>query len=482
MANIRNQCSWVHSDDRSLATDKAGELVRMAVARVTSLESLHRQPVPIQTAALVIGGGPAGMTAALTLAEQGHDVHLVERQLELGGQLRQLRTLASTDGKPALDPQTYLARLLERVTAQPRITVHLRTEVTEVRGFIGDFTSLLAASDGTTQEVRHAVILVATGGQEYRGPDYGYGNHPHILTQQEFEDRLAHAADIDHLQHVVMIQCVGPAEQTCTRTCCTVALKNALRFKELRPEAQVTVLYRDIRTYGFKERLYTAARARGVRFLRYDESHKPQVDAQADSAGLVVRAWEPALGQELSLAADAVVLSMPMVPAEGSRTLATTLKVPVDQDGWFLEAHIKLRPVEFASSGIYLAGAAHYPKLLDESVVQAQAAASRAATVLSRPTLSAGGIVAQVRAEACVGCLTCVRVCPLGVPVVRAELAGVGGVAGAAYIEPTICQGCGTCVGECPAGAIELLHYRHDQVERQVMALFEEAPLREAVP
>ncbi|HMK08919.1 MAG TPA: FAD-dependent oxidoreductase [Anaerolineales bacterium] len=477
MANIRNQCSWVHSDDRSLATAKANELVRMAIARVASLEPLQRQQVPIHPAALVIGGGPAGMTAALTLAEQGHVVHLVEREAELGGQLRRLSSLASLDGGPAPDPQAFLAQLRERVRAQPRITVHLGTEVAEVRGFMGDFTSRLAGG-GTTEEIRHAVIVVATGGREYRGQEYGYGSHPAIVTQQELEDRLARPESLAAAKQVVMIQCVGPAEQTCARTCCTTALKNALRLKDRHPEMQITVLYRDLRVYGFKERLYTEARARGVLFLRYDEAHRPQVEpGPADR--LRVRAWEPALGQELMLAADLVVLSMPMVPAEGSRALATTLKVPVDADGWFLEAHIKLRPVEFASSGIYLAGAAHYPKLLDESLVQAQAAASRAATILSRPTLSAGGIVAHVRAEACVGCLTCVRVCPLGVPLVRADLAGVGGVAGAAYIEPTICQGCGTCVGECPAGAIELLHYRHDQVERQVRALFESVPAPE---
>jgi heterodisulfide reductase subunit A-like polyferredoxin len=485
MANIRNQCSWVHSDDRALATVKAGELVRMAVARVASLEPLFRQPVLIQAAALVIGGGPAGMTAGLTLAEQGYEVHLVEREAELGGQLRHLRTLASTDGRPAPDPQAYLTDLLARVAAQPRITVHRRAQVVEVSGFIGNFTSRLQASDGTTQEIRHAVILVATGGQEYRGPEYGYGSDPRILTQQELEDRLALPEQATgDLQHVIMIQCVGPAEQTCARTCCTVALKNALHLKDLRPETQITILHRDMRTYGFKERLYTAARSRGIRFIRCDEAHRPQVEVAEPDGGLRVRTWEPAFGQELSLAADLVVLSMPMVPAEGSRRLATTLKVPVDQDGWFLEAHIKLRPVEFASRGIYLAGAAHYPKLLDEAIVQAQAAASRAATVLSRPTLSAGGVVAQVRAEACVGCLTCVRVCPLGVPVVRPDLAGVAGIVGAAYIEPTICQGCGTCVGECPAGAIELLHYRHSQVEKQVLALFEaetSAPASELV-
>jgi heterodisulfide reductase subunit A-like polyferredoxin len=483
MANIRNQCSWVHSDDRALATAKAGELVRMAVARVASLEPLFHQPVSIQPAALVVGGGPAGMTAALTLAGQGYNVHLVERQAELGGQLRHLRTLASTDGRPPADPQVYLAELLARVAAQPRITVHLETHVVEFTGFLGNFTSRLETADGTKKEIHHAVILVATGGQEYRGPEYGYGSDPRLLTQQEFEDRLARPEDLGDPQHILMIQCVGPAEQTCARTCCTVALKNALRLKELRPETQVTILYREIRTYGFKERLYTEARSRGVRFLRYDEDHKPRIEPSAAGAGLQVQAWEPAFGEELMLQADLVILSMPMVPAEGSRDLATTLKVPVDQDGWFLEAHVKLRPVEFASSGIYLAGVAHYPKLLEESVVQAQAAASRAATILSRPTLSVGGVVAQVRAEACVGCLTCVRVCPLGVPVVRPDFAGVAGIVGAAYIEPTICQGCGTCVGECPAGAIELLHYRRHQVEGQVLALFqEEQPAHQGVP
>ncbi|HSR48387.1 MAG TPA: FAD-dependent oxidoreductase [Anaerolineales bacterium] len=472
MANIRNQCSWVHSDNRTLATDKANELVRMAVARVTSLEPLFRQPVSIQPAALVIGGGPAGMTAALTLAGQGFQVHLVEREPELGGQLRHLRSLASADDRPAADPRDVLADLVGRLTTEPNIRVHLNSEVAAVNGFVGDFTSRVQQADGRTLEIRHAVILVATGAQEYRGPAYGYGTDARILTQQEFEERLA-TASLGDARHIVMIQCVGPAEQTCTRTCCTEALKNAVHLKERHPEIQVTVLYRDIRTYGFKERLYTQARSLGVRFVRYTEAHQPRVEPTPGTGPIAVAVRDLALGRDLTLVADCIVLSMPMVPAEGSRQLATTLKVPVDQDGWFLEAHIKLRPVEFASSGIYLAGAAHYPKLLDESIVQARAAASRAATVLSRPTLSAGGIVAQVRAAACVGCLTCVRVCPLGIPVVRSDLEGVGGVVGAAFIEPSICQGCGTCVGECPAGAIELLHYRQEQVEKQVLALFE---------
>jgi heterodisulfide reductase subunit A-like polyferredoxin len=261
-----------------------------------------------------------------------------------------------------------------------------------------------------------------------------------------------------------------------------VALKNAVRFKGEHPAAQVVVLYRDIRTYGFLERLYTQARQLGVLFLRYEPDHKPVVEAEDPQAPLHVQVQDPSLGTTLTLQPDLLVLSMPMVPAHGSRELATRFKVPVDMDGWFLEAHIKLRPVEFASEGIFLAGAAHYPKLLEESIVQAQAAASRAATVLAQESLAARGAIAQVDPTLCVGCLTCVRVCPYGVPAITADLSGVGGVMGAAYIEPTICQGCGTCASECPAQAIELLHYRHHQVERQALALFGEQVLRQVEP
>ena len=417
------------------------------------------------------------MTTALTLADQGYAVHLVEREAELGGNLRGLHSLLPTaDGAPAIDPQVLRAELEARVVGHPQITLHLESEVEDVHGFVGNFSSRLHRRDLTPESIDHSVLVVAVGAQEYRGPEYGYGTDPRILTQQEFEGWLSAKAEAPPRHpRVVMIQCVGPAEQTCARTCCTTALKNALRLKDLDPTSHVVVLFRDMRTYGFKERLYTQARARGVVFLRHDEHHKPQVAAQ--DGKLRVDAWDASLGEMISIDADLVVLSMPMVPSEGSRRLATTLKVPVDADGWFLEAHVKLRPVEFANSGIYLAGAAHYPKLLEETLAQAQAAASRAATVLARPTLSAGGVVAMVNEALCVGCLTCVRVCPLGIPIVDAGRVGVAGTMGTAYIEASVCQGCGTCVGECPAGAIELLHYRHDQVERQVVSLFAEAAL-----
>jgi heterodisulfide reductase subunit A-like polyferredoxin len=272
---------------------------------------------------------------------------------------------------------------------------------------------------------------------------------------------------------VVMIQCIGPAEQYCSRTCCTIALKNALKLKELNPAAQVTVLYQDIRTYGFKERLYTEARRKGVVFIPYELAQKPEVQLPDDGSDgpLEVRVHEPMLGRDMVLRPDMLVLSMPMVPAAGAEELANRLKVGVDLDGWLMEAHVKLRPVDFATEGLYLAGAAHYPKLLDETITQAQAAAARAAIILTQDRLKVGGIVAQVQPEECVGCLTCVRFCPFGVPQVKLDLTGVGDIAGAAFIESAQCQGCGICVTECPARAIQLMHYRDTQVEAKLDAL-----------
>jgi heterodisulfide reductase subunit A-like polyferredoxin len=273
-----------------------------------------------------------------------------------------------------------------------------------------------------------------------------------------------------------MIQCVGPAEKYCGRMCCTTALKNALRLKALNPAAEVTIVYKDIRTYGFKERLYTEARRQGVRFIRYDAEHPPRLAGAMHPSRLGLLAWEPILGREISLQPDLLVLSTPLIPAEGAHELGSKLKVPVDADGWFLEAHVKLRPVDFASEGLFLAGAAHYPKFLDETLAQAQAAASRAATILARESLTAGGAVAVVAPEKCTGCLTCVRICPYQVPRISADFSGAGGIIGAAYIEPAICQGCGICASECPAKAIQVMHYRDAQLKAKVEALLEATP------
>lgn len=274
---------------------------------------------------------------------------------------------------------------------------------------------------------------------------------------------------------VTMILCVGPAEWYCSRICCTTAIKNALVLKRANPQAQITVLYNDIRTYGFKERLYKEARRQGVIFVHYDFDRKPTVEI--GDSGLEIAVWESSLGQELVLNPDLLVLSMPVVPSDGADRLATRLKVPLDLDGFFLEAHVKLRPVDFASDGLFLAGTAHYPKFMDEAIVQAQAAAARATTILGQDVLQVGGIVAQVDAEKCVACLTCVRICPYDVPQVQARFDGVGGIAGAAYIEPAQCHGCGSCVAECPAKAIQLLRYRDVQVEAEIAALLEPQPV-----
>jgi len=469
MANIRNQCSWVHSDQWDAATEKAKDLVRMAVAKAARLEPLRKTEVAVQKAVLVVGGGVAGMTVALTLADQGFPVHVVERAEELGGNLRNVRRLVDWESGQLVwrDPHEFLTQLIGRVQGHPRITVYLRSEFLGSSGFAGSFLSRIRTPRGE-RELRHGATIVATGGIEYRGPEYGYGSDPRILTQQEFEARLASGENVP--DSVTMILCVGPAEHYCSRICCTAALKNALAFKQLEPEAQVTVIYHDIRAYGFKERLYDEARRQGVVFVQYEFDRKPIVEGTGEQS-LSVRVWESSLNEELELYPDLLVLSMPVTPPEGVSELATRLKVPLDLDGFFLEAHVKLRPVDFASDGIFMAGMAHYPKFLDETIIQAQAAAARALTIVSRDVLEVGGVVAEVDVEKCVACLTCVRICPYHVPQIQAEFSGVGDIVGAAYIEPAQCHGCGICMSECPAKAIQLVRYRQEQIEAEIVAL-----------
>ncbi|MBN1313820.1 MAG: FAD-dependent oxidoreductase [Anaerolineales bacterium] len=494
MANIRNQCSWVHSGQWDIATEKAKDLVRMAVARANLLTPQHTTLMAVEKAALVIGGGPAGMNAALSLSGQGFPVHLVEREAELGGNLRELYYLADTGNLLSTsenDPQAYLQNLVERVQSNPLITVHLNTEFQELGGFAGNYVSRLEPLDQNGREpveIKHGAVVIATGGQEYHGSEYGYGAHTSVIAQQEFEQRLYAAEknpDNANLpESVVMIQCIGPAEQYCSRICCTVALKNALKLKALKPSAQVAVLFKDIRTFGFKERLYTEARRQGIFFARYDDEHKPEVNWVSNSdpekpESPVINAWDTVLGREIEFKPDLLVLSNPLVPAKGTEELVSKLRVSVDLDGWFMEAHVKLRPVDFSSEGIFMAGTAHYPKFLDESIIQAQAAAARAANILAQDVMVVGGQVAVVDVDSCVGCLTCVRICPYNVPVIEATRIGVGGIMGAAYIEPAMCQGCGSCAAECPAKAIQLMHYTDAQMLTKVDALFNLIPARE---
>lgn len=470
MANIRNQCSWVHSDDWSGATDKAEGLVRMAVARAALLESQPMVQVPVQQRALVVGGGPAGMTAAISLAEGGFPVDLIEREAVLGGNLRRLRM--PRDG---VDPQELLAHLLAAVEGNENVTVHLQSELISSSGFMGDFTTTVQGPDGERNEIRHGVTILATGGQEYKGGEYGYGQDDRVVTQLEFE-RVLEAED-NKPRSVAMIQCIGPAARYCSRICCTTALKNALALKERVPEAEVVIFHRDIRSYGFKERLYEDARRAGVVFVRYGEQQPPTVEFGED---LTVVAVDSALGRPVAFSPDLLVLSMPVLPQEDAKELAAHFKVPSDNDGFFLEAHVKLRPVDFSCDGIFMAGMAHYPKLVEEAIIQAQAAASRAARILSQDAISAGGRVAVVDPDRCTGCLTCVRICPFEVPRMDKELTGVGGIGGSAAIEASVCQGCGSCVAECPAQAIELRHYTDGQLLAKTHALMAETRSRAA--
>ncbi len=487
MANIRNQCSWIHSNDWEGATQKAKHLTRMAVARAAKLEPLKVAEVPVNNTALIIGGGAAGMTAALTLAEQGFPVQLVERAEKLGGNLHHLRYFIPANGtREEWTPSEYLDELIAKVSRHPLIQVHLNTELVDTAGFKGNFTSKLS-HNGQTFQVKHGATIVATGGVEYKGREYGYGTDQRILTQLEFENLLStntstRAFEESNLpDSVVMIQCVGPAEKYCSRLCCSIALKNALKLKELNPRADVTIIYRDIRTYGFKERLYTSARQAGVKFIHFDFDHKPEVDINSSSeqTEITVRIREPMLDRYIELKPDLLVLSTPIVPSPGAKELANRLKLSIDMDGFFLEAHVKLRPVDFAAEGVFMAGLAHYPKFLDETISQAQAAASRAASILAQKTMLTNARVAVVDPLKCVGCLTCLRICPYDVPQIKNEMAGVGDIIGAAFIEPAVCHGCGTCASECPARAIQLMHYTDAQVLTKLDALFQKTALEE---
>lgn len=466
MINVREHCAWAHVDDPPGATRKAKELLRMALGRVTQAEAVHKlelQPVP---RALVIGGGVAGMTAALSVADAGYDVTLVEREPELGGNLRNVYYVAEPE-----NPQRLLRDLVNRTIGHERVDVLTETEVVSHRGRVGDFHSVLRserAETVTESEVDHGVTIVATGGNEWRGDVYMLGEDRRVVTSEDLEDIIAHRPEeITDLEQVVFIQCVRPddAVEYCSRICCTNTMKNANRIKMLNPDCRVVVLYQDIITYGFREAFYTEARERGVIFMRYDEDHMPELDKLNGDLELTV--WEPSLEREVTLNPDLLALSMAIEPSSGTERLADVLGVDLSSEGFFMEAHLKMRPMDFMSEGIFVCGMAHYPKFIEDAITTAQATAGRALTILAKDRLYIGGVVAEVDQDRCVGCLTCVRTCPFEIPEVRYDDIGVGEIKGAAYIEPGLCQGCGTCVGECPAKAITLISYADEQIMAQ---------------
>ncbi len=455
MANIRDQCTWVHSSQPAEACQKAKDLVASAVAKAGCLVPLAEQSQPVVHAALVAGGGLAGMVAAENLAKQGFDVHLVEQTDRLGGQLQHIRHTLE-----GLDVQVLLNELIERVGNNKRITVDLNATITSHNGSVGDFESEILLAAGDTRTVRHGVTIVATGAEMYEPDEYGHGRCQKVITQRELERRLG-AQHLDPLATVVMIQCVGCRNEDrpyCSRICCAEAVKNALEIKERRPDCRVIIIYKDVRTFGTMEEYYARARREGVVFIRYDDDHPPQVLEDG-----TVHVTDPSIDRALTFSADLVALSAAVVAPQTQRTLAKVLRVPTTLDGFFLEAHIKLRPVDFACEGIFLAGMAHGPKLIKETITQALAAAGRAAAILSKEALTASGSVAMVDQDRCAACLTCVRICPFSVPRIED---------GVAAIEPAACQGCGTCSAQCPAGAISLQYFTDEQIGAAVSGLF----------
>jgi heterodisulfide reductase subunit A len=463
--SLRDNCSWVHTDDPAGATRKAREEMRIGVARVRHFEPYDKERRAHNRSALVIGGGLAGITAALEIANEGYDVFLVEKTDRLGGNLRHLYRTAEGP-----NPQRLLKSLVKQVHSHERIALYYNTEVIGFEGHVGNFrTRLSYEGDGEPPrcwEIEHGVAVVATGGYEFKGNVFSYGEDPRVITQLELERRLAEDVDqARELQQVVMIQCVNPPDQEvpyCSRTCCTNSMKNAIRIKQINPDCQVYVLYKDLITYGFREEYYTEARERGVIFLRYEEGDSPQVTA--DNGELRVEVQDVILDQPLTFKPDLLALSMAIMPAETNRRLSQILDVPLSSEGFFMEDNLKLRPMDFTREGIFLAGLAHYPKFMEETIAQSLATAARAMTYLSKDHLEVGGTIAIVDQAKCVGCLTCVRVCPFQIPQIDPASVGVGSIMGAAYIEPSLCTGCGICTSECPADAIQLRHYRDDQL------------------
>jgi len=459
MANIRNQDSWIHSKSPEQATAKAKDLVRMAVARAGTLHPLRERVITVNKQALVIGGGVAGMNAALGLARQGFKVFLVESQAELGGMARKLHHTIE-----GADIRAYLEKIVGQVRGHDNIEVLTEARITGFHGYKGNFTTDIQVGSGMEQRaLQHGIIILATGATEYTPTEYLYGQDARVLTQVELGDRLEEKGAAD-LSSVVMIQCVGSrneANPNCSRICCQGAVKNALLIKKLNPEAQVYVLYRDMRTYGLLEDFYTEARDKGVIFIRFDETAPPQVSASRE--GVLVTVKDHILQRDLEIRADLLALSAGVV-AQDTDELSGIMKLGRNPEGFFIEAHVKLRPLDMPSEGIFLCGTAHGPKLLSEAISQAQGAASRATTFLSKSQIKLSAITAKVDTEHCVKCLTCVRSCPFGVPVFNAD-------EGVIEIDEAICHGCGICAGVCPRQTIQLSYYQDDQIMCKIDAL-----------
>ncbi|MBN1755433.1 FAD-dependent oxidoreductase [bacterium] len=476
MANIRDQCSWVHMNEPEKATAKAKKLVRMAVGKVRLLEALPKIKLPVTQKALVIGGGLAGMTSALSIAEQGYPVFLIEKSPQLGGHLNHL--YHTIDGE---DIQDFKNHIIEKLQNHPRIKIFKNGRIEKIDGYIGNYRTLIKTDNNENgEELEHGVVVIATGAEAEKPTQYLYGQDPRVIDQLELEKRIFETEqnlsikgkkprmELLRMNTLVMIQCVGSRDKEhpyCSRICCQQAVKNAIRLKGMNPEMDIYILYRDMRTYGFTEQYYQEARDKGVIFIRYDEDKKPQAFiTESGNNGnthkvLNIKVLDRLLDYELVINPDLLVLAPPIVPRSDASEVSQMLKVPLNEDNFFLEAHVKLRPVDFATEGVFVAGLAHTPKSMEETISQSKAAAARACTIISRDVFEAEAIISEVNESICAGCGVCEGLCPYGAPLIQ-EKEGKR----VCVVNEALCKGCGVCVSACPSGAMQQKGFRTDQI------------------
>ncbi len=461
MANIRDQCSWVHMEEPERATEKAKDLVRMSVAKARLNTALPRLPIDVKPSGLVIGGGISGMNAALELAQQGFDAYIVEKEGELGGLVNRIHF-----GLKGEDIPKWLAETMKKVDENDKISVYMNSTVTDVSGYVGNFVTTIS-NNGEDKTIEHGAIIVATGGIEYEPTEYLYGENDRVITQLEFDEKMYNNELDPATKSIVMIQCVGCRDEKrtyCSRVCCVETIKNALKAKEKYPDIAVYVLFKDMRTYGFREIYYEEAARKGINFIRFFDDTKPEV---VDNNGLEVKVYDHFLNQEVLLKPDYLVLSAATLANPDNNELSKILKVPLTKDGFFLEAHMKLRPVEFATDGIYVCGLAHSPKFFNECISQSSAAVSRASTILSKDKLFVEGMVSSVTEEKCTGCGTCEMVCSYGAVSVDLDV-------NKAKVTEILCKGCGTCSAACPEKAIDIAHFTDMQLLAEAVAALRE--------
>ena len=502
MANIRDQCSWVHMDKFEEATEKAKDLVRMAVSRVIYAKQLSHLRIDVTKSALVIGGGPAGMAASLEIAKMGYKVYLVEKSGKLGGNAARLNIMQS-----GRDVNNYIDKYINEVLNNPLIKVYLNSEIKEIDGYVGKYsTTILSNDEDEEEQISHGVVIVATGAEEYKPDEYLYKKDERVITQLELEEILKNGIngnndtndnDNDYkntyesastgnkktnlkskeIKNVVMIQCVGSREgerDYCSRVCCAQAIKNAILIKENNSNVNVAILYRDIRAYGMNELNYTIARNKGVQFIRYEAEKKPEVFLD-DKMSLKVSVFNQLLGDNILLDADLIVLGSAIVSnIKENRKLAQYLKVPLNKEGFFLEAHAKLRPVDFATDGVFLCGLAHGPKNLKESITQGKAAAARAATIISKDYIESEGTIAKVSEARCIACGACEAVCAYKAISIQ-EIKKRNITVKKAVVNAALCKGCGTCSSICRCGAIDIDGFSDRQIANEIEFLLRRA-------